>query len=143
MYASVFKFQTSLQIVISHILIFVVAFYFQLNFGFGNLDLFSVLAALTPLFGLFVAIILKDTIAGKYDFRKGRRVNMQMVWITRIILSAYILACFATFYLFYRQVIATPEDLSQWIARIESALGISVGLIVDDLFGGGSAKSQS
>lgn len=137
MYSSAFKFQTSLLIVISHILIFATAIYFQLNFGFDDTNLFSVLAALIPLFGLFVAIILKDTIAGKYNFRKGRKVNPQMVWITRIILIAYIAACFSTFYLFYRQVIATPDQLSEWIARIEGALGVSVGLIVDDLFGGG------
>lgn len=136
MYQSQLKLCVSSFVVISHGAIFFVALAFQSHQAFDNEDAFSVLGALIPLFGLFVTIIIKDTLANKFNMRKGRKVNSQMLVVTLFICLFYLGGCFTTFYLFYNQTITTSSDLSNWIARIEAAFGIGLGLIIDDLFGG-------
>ena len=143
MHRNKFKFETSITIVVSHIAIFFVALVFELNYGFGEGNAFNVMSATIPLFGLFLSIIIKDTIAGQFDLSAGRLINAQMVWVTRLILASYVAACMLTFVLFWRQAITTPEELSGWISTIEAALGVSLGMLVDSLFGGNKEEQQS
>ena len=127
---------------VSHISIIFVALLFDMNFGFGTSNPFFILSSLIPLFGLFLSVIIKDTLAGRTNLKRGPQVNAQMVWVSRIIFSAYVLLCFTTFFMYYRQAIATPEELAAWIASIEIALGVGVGMIIDDLFGGSSSADS-
>jgi len=135
MYISKLKLIVSSFVVISHIFLFFITFYIATKVQL-ELNIFEILGAMIPLFGLFVAIIIKDTLHNKFNFRRGKKVNNQMIVITYSILISYSLAISLTFLLFIDQTIGTVEQLSTWLALIESAFGISVGLIIDGLFGG-------
>lgn len=140
MNSSRFKLEVSLSIVCSHIAIFFLAVWFQSKYGFGEGSVFSVLSALIPLFGLFSTIIVKNSLNNKYNVKAGKKVNLQMIWVCRLILLSYVVACLSTFLLFYGQVIKTDKDLADWISGIEVGLGVMLGLIIDDLFGGAKEK---
>ncbi|MCW2307949.1 hypothetical protein [Rhodobium gokarnense] len=143
MHRNKFKLEASITIVLSHVVIFFIAIIFQAKYGFGERSAFDVMSATIPLFGLFLSIIIKDTISGQFDLSSGKIITPQMVWITRIILGSYVIACLLTFLLFGIQSIKTPDELTSWIASIESALGVSLAMLVDSLFGGDQRKNDN
>jgi hypothetical protein len=93
------------------------------------------MGAMVPLFGVFLVVIIKDTLRGREDLSVGRLQTQQMLLLTFMILGSYVLAVAATLLMIVNQTIE-PADLSKWLAIIESAFGIALGLIIDDLFGG-------
>jgi hypothetical protein len=100
-----------------------------------KVDIFEIIGSLVPLFGVFLVVIVKDTIKGREDLSIGRVQSTQMVSLTFILLGAYILAIAMTLVMVGYQSVQ-PSELPRWFAVIESALGTSLGLIIDDLFGG-------
>lgn len=136
MYQSNLKLSVSVFIILSHGAVFFLALIFSYFGAFDNISIFSVLGPLIPLFGLFTTIVIKDTLQNKFSRKRGPVVNTQMIAVTSLICVFYLFSSLSTFFLFYAQVIKTVDQLSEWIARIEVAFGIGLGLIVDDLFGG-------
>jgi hypothetical protein len=136
MYQSNLKLALSNFIVLSHGAIFFTALLFHFYGAFDNANIFSILGPIIPLFGVFTTIIIKDTLRNKFSRARGKKINSQMISVTSLICVFYFFACAATFVLFYVQSITTVDQLSEWIARIEVAFGVGLGLIIDDLFGG-------
>jgi hypothetical protein len=128
------KLYVSLAVVVSHILTFFGILLLR-AFVVPNLDIFGVMQAMVPLFGVFLVVIVKDTLRGREDLSTGNVQTQQMVLLTFIILGSYMLAVAATLLMVAQQVIE-PSDLSKWLAIVESAFGIALGLIIDELFGG-------
>ncbi len=130
------KLIVSFFVVTSHIAVFFITFYLQSLFALESSQIFTVLGSTIPLFGVFTTIIVKDSIRGQLNLSLGPTVSAQMIMVTFLILLAYIGAVAMTFRMFLTQVIVTAEQLGTWISLIESAFGITLGLIVDSLFGG-------
>lgn len=134
MTSSKLKLVVSLCIVISHIVAFfgVVALR---AWALPKLDVFETFGALIPLFAVFLVVIVKDTVKGREDLSVGNRQSVQMVALTLILLLAYVIAIAMTLLMVAGQSIE-PAELPRWFVVIESAFGTSLGLIIDDLFGG-------
>jgi hypothetical protein len=141
MTSSRLKLYVSLGVVVSHILTFFGILLLR-AFVIPNLDIFGVMQAMVPLFGVFLVVIVKDTIRGREDLSIGNVQTEQMVLLTFIILGSYVLAVASTLLMVARQVIE-PADLSKWLGIVESAFGVALGLIIDDLFGGKAQPESS
>ena len=128
------KFYVSLWIVLSHIATFFGVMLLK-AFVLPDANVLEIMGAMIPLFGVFLIVILKDTVRGREDLSQGKIQTLQMVTLTFIILGAYCLAVVVTFLMVISQSIE-PADLPKWLATIELAFGASLGLIIDDLFGG-------
>jgi hypothetical protein len=107
-----------------------------------NANLFDIMGAMVPLFGVFLIVIIKDTVRGREDLATGKVQTPQMIMLTFIMLGSYCLAVVATLVMVVLQSLE-PADLPKWLATIESAFGTSLGLIIDDLFGGKAQEKLS
>ncbi len=141
MTSSRLKLYVSLGVVVSHILTFFGILLLR-AFVIPNLDIFGVMQAMVPLFGVFLVVIVKDTIRGREDLSIGNVQTEQMVLLTFIILGSYVLAVASTLLMVAQQVIE-PADLSKWLGIVELAFGVALGLIIDDLFGGKAQPESS
>jgi hypothetical protein len=137
MTSSRLKLYVSLAIVLSHVLTFFGILMLR-ALVLPSMNILDVMGAMVPLFGVFVVVIIKDTLRGREDLAIGNVQTQQMVMITFIILGSYVLAVAMTLMMVVMQALE-PADLSRWLATIEAAFGTALGLIIDDLFGG---KSQ-
>jgi len=134
MTSSQLKLYVSLSVVVSHIATFFGVILLR-AFVLPRADVFEILGALVPLFGVFLVVIVKDTLKGREDTSLGKPQSQQMIALTFILIGAYIVAVAATLIMVVKQILE-PADLPRWLAIIESAFGTSLGLIIDDLFGG-------
>lgn len=138
MTSSRLKLYVSLFVVFSHILIYFGVLGLK-AFVVPNADIFEIMGAMIPLFGVFLIVIIKDTVRGREDLRVGNVQTQQMVMLTFSMLGAYILAAFSALGMVAKQTI-TVADLSRWLTTVEAAFGMGLGLIIDDLFGGKSTE---
>ena len=128
------KLYVSLTIVLSHMATFFGLLALR-ALALPQMNIFEVMGAMISLFGVFVVVIVKDTLRGREDLSVGKVQTEQMVLITFIILGSYVLAVAATLVMVISQAVS-PTDLPKWLATIELAFGVALGLIIDDLFGG-------
>jgi hypothetical protein len=135
------KFYVSLWIVLSHIATFFGVILLR-ALVLPNANILEIMGAMIPLFGVFLIVIIKDTVRGREDLSQGNVQTLQMVTLTFIMLGAYSLAVAVTFLMVIFQSIE-PADLPKWLATIESAFGASLGLIIDDLFGGKTQQADA
>jgi hypothetical protein len=133
------KLYVSLFVVLSHIATFFGVLLLK-AFALPDMNIFDIVGPLVPLFGVFLVVIIKDTLRGREDLSLGNVQTQQMVLLTFIILVAYALAVVATLLMIVQQTIE-PADLPKWLAVVESAFGVALGLIIDDLFGGKSSTN--
>src|SRR5262249_37656353 len=106
-------------VVVSHILTFFGILLLR-AFVIPKANVFEIMGAMVPLFGVFLVVIIKDTLRKREDLSVGKVQTQQMVMLTFMILGAYILAVAATLAMIVNQTIE-PMDLSKWLAIIESA----------------------
>jgi hypothetical protein len=142
MTSSRLKLYVSLSVVISHVATFFGVLLLR-AFVLPQANIFEIFGAMVPLFGVFMVVIIKDTLRGREDLSVGNVQTQQMVLLTFMFVAAYALAVAATLIMVVAQTLE-PGDLPKWLAIIESAFGIGLGLIIDDLFGGaGLGNSRS
>jgi hypothetical protein len=134
MTSSRLKLYVSLAVVLSHVATFFGVLMLR-AFVLPQADIFEIMGTMVPLFGVFLIVIIKDTLRGRENLSVGNVQNQQMVLLTFIILGSYVIAVGLTFMMVVQQAIQ-PNELPRWLAIIESAFGAALGLIVDDLFGG-------
>jgi hypothetical protein len=134
MTSSQLKLYVSLGIVISHVLVFFAVLLLR-GFVIPQADVLGILGAMIPLFGVFLVVIVKDTVRGREDLAAGNIQTPQMIGLTFIMLGSYVLAVFSVLLMVVVQAVE-PAELSKWLTTIEAAFGVALGLIIDDLFGG-------
>lgn len=132
------KFYVSLFVVLSHVATFFGIVLLK-AVALPDANVLEIMGAMIPLFGVFLVVIVKDTLRGRENLEPGNRQTPQMIALTFIILGAYIVAVAMTLWLVVKQIIE-PNELPKWLATIESAFGVALGLIIDDLFGGKAEK---
>jgi hypothetical protein len=137
MTSSRFKLYVSLTVVLAHVATFFGVLLLRAAV-IPQANLFDIMGPMIPLFGVFLIVIIKDTVRGREDLSVGNVQTPQMIMLTFIMLGSYCLAVVATLVMIVLQSLE-PADLPKWLATIESAFGSALGLIIDDLFGG---KSQ-
>jgi hypothetical protein len=130
------KLYVSLAVVVSHVATFFGVIMLRI-FVLPQANVFEIIGAMIPLFGVFLIVIIKDTVRGREDLSVGNIQTQQMTMITFVILGAYCVAVGVTFPMVIEQAIE-PAELPKWLAVIESAFGTALGLIIDELFGGKS-----
>lgn len=140
MTSSQLKLYVSITVVLSHILTFFGILVLK-AFAKPDLNILEVMGSMTPLFGVFVVVIIKDTLRGRENLAVGNPQTQQMIALTFLILGSYILAVLATLLMVASPQLIEPSELPKWLAIIESAFGVALGLIIDDLFGGKSQQS--
>jgi hypothetical protein len=128
------KLYVSLGIVLSHVATFFAVIILR-AMVLPQANILEIMGAMVPLFGVFLIVIVKDTVRGREDLATGKVQTPQMVMLTFIMLGSYCLAVAATFAMVVLQTLE-PADLPKWLATIEAAFGTALGLIIDDLFGG-------
>ena len=141
MTSSRLKLYVSLFVVVSHILIYFGVLGLK-AFVIPEADVFEIMGAMVPLFGVFLVVIIKDTVRSREDLRTGKMQTQQMILLTFAMLGAYILAALSALGMVAAQTI-TAADLPRWLTTIEAAFAVSLGLIIDDLFGGKSTEEAS
>ena len=134
MTSSQLKLYVSMAVVLSHVATFFGVLMLR-ALVLPQANIFEIMGAMVPLFGVFLVVIIKDTLRGRENLSVGNVQNQQMVLLTFTILGSYVLAIATTFLMVIQQTIQ-PDDLPRWLAIIESAFGTALGLIIDDLFGG-------
>lgn len=140
MTSSKLKLYVSLGIVLSHILIFFGILSLR-AFVLPNANVLEIMGATLPLFGVFLVVIIKDTIRGRENLAPGNRQTPQMIALTFLLLASYIVAALAILLMVVSQAIE-PQELPKWLAVLESAFGVALGLIIDDLFGGNAQQDK-
>jgi hypothetical protein len=141
MTSSRLKLYVSMVVVLSHVATFFGVLMLRAAV-LPNANLFDIMGAMVPLFGVFLIVIIKDTVRGREDLATGKVQTPQMIMLTFIMLGSYCLAVVATLVMVVLQSLE-PADLPKWLATIESAFGTSLGLIIDDLFGGKAQEKLS
>ena len=139
MTSSQLKLYVSLFVVLSHILVYFGVIALK-QWVVPATDVFEIMGAMVPLFGVFLIVIIKDTVRGREDLRTGNVQTQQMVLLTFAMLGAYALAVLSALAMVASQAILVA-DLPRWLTTIEAAFGVGLGLIIDDLFGGKSNAS--
>ena len=141
MTSSRLKLYVSMVVVLSHVATFFGVLMLR-AVVLPTANLFDIMGAMVPLFGVFLIVIIKDTVRGREDLATGKVQTPQMIMLTFIMLGSYCLAVVATLVMVVLQSLE-PADLPKWLATIESAFGTSLGLIIDDLFGGKAQEKPS
>lgn len=95
----------------------------------------SALLALSPVTVAYVVAIVKAWVDGKHLVGAGRIVNMNFVLIAILLPSLLLIFLFYTVYRFPGPDFVKPEQLQQWLAAGEVAMGGAVAYIMTDLFG--------
>jgi hypothetical protein len=96
---------------------------------------------LMPIFAAYLSIILTSYFRQRHQHNQtaNRIVPTGLVYLTFTLIPAYVWA-FSLGISWRAQGDFTFQDMNQWLAIVESAMGVYVGIIVSELFNGEEKK---
>ncbi len=109
--------------------------------GLSKEEFFSVMGYLMPIFVAYLSIILTSYLRQRHQHSQTakRIVPTGLVYLTFTLIPAYVWS-FSLGISWRAQGDFTLQDMNQWLAIVESAMGVYIGIIVSELFNGEEKK---
>lgn len=103
--------------------------------GLAKEEFFSVMGYLMPIFVAYLSIILTNYLRQRYPSSNSEKRLMPygLVYLTFALVPGYVLA-FSLGISWRAQGDFTLQEMNQWLAVVESAMGGYIGIIVSELF---------
>lgn len=103
--------------------------------GLEKEEFFSVMGYLMPIFVAYLSVILTNYLRQRHQHaaQAKRLVPMALVYLTFLLIPTYVWS-FSVGISWRAQGEFTVQEMNQWLALIESAMGVYVGIIVSELF---------
>lgn len=103
--------------------------------GLSKEEFFSVMGYLMPIFVAYLSVILTNYLRQRHQqTHNGQRIVPKgLVYLTFMLIPAYVWS-FSLGISWRAQGDFTLQDMNQWLAIVESAMGVYIGIIVSELF---------